>query len=621
MIGNPMMLIILLPLAAWLIAIIIPRRLGGAVKSLTMLVAIATLVMAIYLWLNRPMDMPLQAPQRCPLSAWNGKIVLHLDALSGLGILATGLFGVIVTLYSLGFLGADVPAKHFYSNILLVLACSYGILLSADFVLLCIFWGLMAIPFFILINLGREGSDYAAKKTFIVTGGADSVLVLGIALFWLKTSSTSMIGEPLATTSAAAIVAFLCLTAAAFAKAGGMPLHSWIPDVAETAPTPVTALLPASLDKIVGIYLLARISLHVFAVSGFLPYLIMLLGAVTIVAAVMMALVQHDLKKLLGFHAVSQVGYMILGIGTGVPLGVAGGIFHMLNNAIYKLCLFLTAGAAERKAGTAELEKMGGLYKYLPAAFVSCVVASLAISGVPPLNGFVSKWMVYQGIIETGKGGGWFWILMLVAAMFGSALTLASFVKVIHSVFLGQPHREASGEESARGPDSNLAMNLPMLILAALCVIFGIWAFSIPLRLFIYDIVPGSKEQSSGLWQPGLATGLIVLSLIVGLLIYLYSKALKVRVDEPYVGGQDVLPDWRVSGTGFYLTISELPVLSSLYRAARKRLYDFYEISKGVTFYFTAALRALHSGVLLTYLLWCVVGLLGLLWLCSVYGK
>ncbi len=141
------------------------------------------------------------------------------------------------------------------------------------------------------------------------------------------------------------------------------------------------AYLPASLDKLLGIYLLARISLHMFVLNEPLKFLLLIIGAVTIILAVMMALVQHNLKKLLAFHAVSQVGYMVMGIGTGVPIGIIGGLFHMLNHAIYKCCLFLGAGAVEKRTGTTELEELGGLAKSLPVPFISMVIAAFAISG------------------------------------------------------------------------------------------------------------------------------------------------------------------------------------------------------------------------------------------------
>ena len=130
------------------------------------------------------------------------------------------------------------------------------------------------------------------------------------------------------------------------------------------------------------------------------------IGAATILIAVMVAMVQHNLKKLLSYHAISQVGYMVLGIATGTPVGIAGGLFHMLNHAIYKCCLFLCGGAAEQAAGTPELDRMGGLGKKMPITFITCLVAALSISGIPLFNGFVSKWMVYQGVINMGSDQG-----------------------------------------------------------------------------------------------------------------------------------------------------------------------------------------------------------------------
>ena len=231
---------------------------------------------------------------------------------------------------------------------------------------------------------------------------------------------------PLSLDSASDYLAFFCFVAAAFAKAGVIPLHTWLPDCGEKAHAPVTAFLPASLDKLLGIYLLVRMVIEsVSIMTGGMNTLLMMFGALTIIGAVLMALVQHDLKRLLAFHAVSQVGYMVMGIGTGTALGLAGGLFHMLNNAIYKSCLFLGAGVVEKRTGTVDLDRLGGLATRLPVTFAVCLIASLSISGIPPLNGFASKWMVYQAVIDSGHdSGSMLWVVWLTAAMFGSAFTL-----------------------------------------------------------------------------------------------------------------------------------------------------------------------------------------------------
>jgi formate hydrogenlyase subunit 3/multisubunit Na+/H+ antiporter MnhD subunit len=349
--------------------------------------------------------------------------------------------------------------------------------------------------------------------------------------------------------------------------------------------------------------------MDVFQLNSAMSTFLMAIGSFTIVAAVMMALVQHDLKRLLGYHAVSQVGYMVLGIGTGNPIGIAGGLFHMLNNAIYKSCLFLGGGAVEKRSGTTDLGKLGGLSKIMPITFITFLVSSLAISGVPPFNGFASKWMVYQGVIQTAASGGRLWMVWLIAAMFGSALTLASFMKLVHTVFLGQPSREIKNVKSNLrevGP----SMWIPTVTLAALCILFGVFAYAVPLKRFILPAVEG-KVAFSGVWGPSFATMLLLVGIVIGFIIYLLGLALKTRTTEIFVGGELLKdqPDMRVSGTEFYNTVKDIGILSALYGMAEKKVFDIYEVGRKVTRGFTGALRYIHNGILPTYLAWCLLGM------------
>jgi formate hydrogenlyase subunit 3/multisubunit Na+/H+ antiporter MnhD subunit len=396
-----------------------------------------------------------------------------------------------------------------------------------------------------------------------------------------------------------------------------MPFHSWIPDTAEYAPTSVVAYLPASVDKLLGIYLLARVSLYLFNLTPGMMLLILIVGAFTIIAAVMMALVQHDLKRLLSYHAVSQVGYMVLGVGTLNPIGVAGGLFHMVNHAIYKGCLFLCAGSVENEEKTTDLDSLGGLAKYMPITFGTCVIAALAISGIPPLNGFVSKWMVYQGIIELGRNGGYLWVIWLVAAMFGSALTLASFMKVLHAVFLGIREKRKSGADPK---EAGLTMTIPMIVLAVLCLGFGIFAFSIPLSGFIKPAIDGVTWLSVpevgdwlGWWSPGLATLFIVVGVLIGLIVYAAGRLKGTKSSSMYVGGELLTDDVRVTGTDFYNTVSDMGFFNSMYKRAEKHAFDTYDIGRNVSFYFIRGFRAIHTGVLPEYLTWTLAGVLVLL--------
>lgn len=538
---------------------------------------------------------------------------LLLDNLSRFVLLAIGVFGVIITLYSLKFMNGEKRLSEYYCYILWTLGAAAGAVLADNLILLLVFWGFLGLTLYLLIGMGGAKTADISKKTFIIVGGTDCLMMLGIGLMWFLTGTFKMSEIKLATAGLLyPTLAFLCLTFASFAKAGAMPMHTWIPDCAKDAPAPVTAFLPASLDKLLGIYLLARICMNLFSPGPGINLFLLVTGAVTILAAVMMALIQHDFKKLLGYHAVSQVGYMVLGIGTGNPVGIAGGLFHMLNNAIYKSCLFLCGGSVEKRAGTTDLDKLGGLGRLMPITFVTCLIAALAISGVPPMNGFVSKWMVYQGLIEMGKGGDKLWIVWLVAAMFGSALTLASFMKLIHAAFLGQ--KSAGAATQQHSSEVPWTMWLPMAILAGLCLIFGIFAFSIPLKHFILPSISGLSTIHyplfAGFWQPGLATLLIIIGLIIGGVIYLLGKQGKVREDNlPYVGGEILSGENRVTGTDFYKTIEEINFFKFLYRKAEEKWFDIYEIKKKQTFFISDKLQKIHSGLLPVYLLWYLVGM------------
>jgi formate hydrogenlyase subunit 3/multisubunit Na+/H+ antiporter MnhD subunit len=226
-------------------------------------------------------------------------------------------------------------------------------------------------------------------------------MMFGIGLTWhlAGTMTISQISLPLDRMGA---IAFLFMATGALSKSGCMPFHSWIPDAALDAPLPFMAFLPAALEKLLGIYLLARLSLDMFRLSAasWVSTVLMIVGAATILLAVAMALIQKDYKRLLSYHAVSQVGYMVLGIGTATPVGIVGGLFHMINHAMYKSCLFLSAGSVERQVGTTDLSKLGGLARKMPVTMSCFVIGAAAISGVPPLNGFFSKELVYDGALE-----------------------------------------------------------------------------------------------------------------------------------------------------------------------------------------------------------------------------
>lgn len=593
---------VLIPIVVGLIVRIIPDVMKGVKEGLSLIVALLTFWFTIDLFRQGFME-----------TRWYGYTVFRLDTLSSFILLWVGFFGVAMILYSVGFMkGKKISFKAYYGYMLMTLGAGYGAVLSNDMIVLLVFWGFLALTLYLLINVAGPRAAGAAKKTMVVVGGTDAMLVLGVAIVWMMTGSTSFTQTQIPTITGLSVFAFILFACAAFAKAGAMPFHSWIPDAAEQAHAPVVAYLPASIDKLLGIYLLARISLTLFNLSPGMQLLLLIVGAFTIIAAVLMALVQHNLKRLLGYHAVSQVGYMVLGIGTLNPIGVAGGLFHMLNHAIYKGCLFLCAGSVENQEKTMELDDLGGLAKFMPVTFIAFLVAALAISGIPPFNGFVSKWMVYQGVIEMGKAGGWLWVVWLAAAMFGSALTLASFMKALHAVFLGARARKDKPRESGA------VMLIPMIVLSLLCVIFGVFAYAIPLRIWVLPAVSKVLNVPDpsvwlGWWSPVMATLLIILGVLIGFIIYLAGTFRTRRTSATYIGGEVLGEEVRVTGVDFYETVESMGFFSTVYRWASKRAFDAYDIGRMISFYFIRGLRALHSGVLPEYLTWVLAGLLVLI--------
>ena len=619
---HPMLLPVTLPLAAGLLCLLIPHALDS-LRALLVIAATATTLGLVWPLFNH-VGATLE-----PASTSLSWLALRIDPLSAFILLAVAFFALLISIFSAGYMKGRDRQREYFTYFLWTLGVSCAAVMANDLLFLLACWGFLGLLLYLMIGISGPQAAGAARKSLMMIGGSDAILLFGIILYWQITGSTrlggaGMSGVGIALDSPAAYVALLSFMVAAFAKAGAVPFHSWVPDFGEKADAPLSAYLPASLDKLLGIYLLARCVLDLFELTAGMYLLLMALGAITIIGAVMMALVQHDLKRLLSYHAVSQVGYMVLGIGTGTAIGLAGGLFHMLNNTIYKSLLFLCAGVVENQTGKTDLDQLGGLARLLPVTFVTCTVAALAISGIPPLNGFASKWMIYQGIISSGDSGGMSWIIWLAVAMLGSALTLASFVKVLHATFLCKP---SPGISKLDIRENQPSMLLPLAILAVLCVVFGVFAFQLPLARLIFPVV---AVEMQGVWWAGLATIMIVGAMLVGLLIYwLTMRSGKLRRVSTYIGGeklQDVYVSGEetgpqrhleVTGVDFYRTIEDLPGLQRYYLLARARAFDLYELLRRGANYAIQGLRALHTGVLPVYLRWFVAGLLVVVWVVS----
>lgn len=545
---NELLLSIIVPVAAGALLLLIPNKVRGAKEAIALLGTAANVAIAALLFKQN-------STFTVPWFGFGFEFSLGIYNFSAFIVAATACFGLLVTLYSTASLQGKSYAKLFYSYLLLMIGFVNGAVLSDNLVVTLFFWEGLLITLFGMIAIGKKDAFKTATKAFIIIGITDLCMMLGIALSG-HLAGTFTISKIALSTAGVGGIAFMLLMIGTISKAGSMPFHTWIPDAATDAPLPFMAIVPGAIEKLVGIYFLTRLSMDMFKLEAhsWASYTLMIIGAVTIIFAVMMALVQKDYKRLLSYHAISQVGYMILGIGTALPVGIIGGLFHMINNALYKSCLFLTGGAAERQAGTTDLEKLGGLWSKMPVTFICFTITALSISGVPPFNGFFSKELVYDGALERG------WIFY-GAAVVGSFLTAASFLKLGHAAFLGK-----LSDKNRDVKEAPIPMLIPMIAIAVVCILFGVFN-AFPIDKILVPIL--GAHAAEGHHFSGFPTNMklvvvTVIVLIAALLNHLYGVKKTGR------------------GLGAVDHIHYAPGLHTIYDAQEKGYLDPYNIGMGL---------------------------------------
>jgi formate hydrogenlyase subunit 3/multisubunit Na+/H+ antiporter MnhD subunit len=586
---QPLWLIILIPAAASLLSFLIrPIR-----RYLAILAAGATGFFVVRMFVDGINN--VTAIKLFPgLSIFGiGSNCLQVDYLSAVILALVSGFALLIFIYSFKLQKGDKADWKFFTFGLLTYSAANGALMAGSAVVLYFFWGILLFTVYGMLFYGTKQSPASAKRMFLLNGVADFVLLFGLMVLILYTKQMGL--EPgqmsyqgpsargfFLLNSPLPIISFLCISVGALTKAGSFPMHTWIPKAAETSPAETMAFIPASLDKLLGIYLFIRLCYSLFDIRSnmTIQMIFLVLGAITVLAAVFMALVQKDAMRLLAYHAVSQVGYMILGIATGTILGIAGGLFHMINNAVYKSALFMGAGAVKKQTGEADLQKLGGLAKVMPITFFSFLVAALAISGVPPLNGFVSKWLVYQSFVDLAKmSGNSIYYLFMVAGMFGSVLTLASFLKLTHSMFLGRKPKALN-----KVKEISFTGWFPPLILALVCIGLGVFAFMFALPKIIYPSLSASVVLTGGLFSPLLFIALVFILLSVGYLIYIMGRAYAPRTRKVFIGAEELTEEeMHYSGAHFYSSIKKIKLFNEFYRFAEGGSFDFYHYIQGLS--------------------------------------
>ncbi len=427
----------------------------------------------------------------------------RIDSLSDIFSILLSFLGISVSIYTPRYMEIyREEGRGAWFGILLpsFLLSMYLVVFSWNLLSFVFFWEAMTLTSYFLILWETESEETKkAAWDYFVTMHLLSSLPLFFSLAYVLCSGLPLDFSRLKFPSPLFYFIFLV---AFGSKAGIFPMHFWLPEAHPAAPSNVSALLSGAMIK-VAVYSLLRFTCFLMPINGTFGVVVAALGAITLTFGTLYALKQTDAKRLLAYHSVGQMGYIWLGIGIGIylislggkmaPLGIVAigaGLFHALNHAAFKGSLFLSSGAMIYSAGTKDLNELGGLWRKMPAIGVFTAIAALSIAGVPPLNGFVSKWLIYQ--VSFGSGNGLFSFFGILA-LFISAATLASFLKFYSSSFGGEPKSKLK--------EVPKTMGIAQGILSSICLFLGIFPWLVlPLLLTPGKILSGTTPALSSSW-------------------------------------------------------------------------------------------------------------------------
>lgn len=403
---------------------------------------------------------------------WMGEnlnIVLSLDGLSLFMLMTVSLVSFAVTLYSIDYMKHYGAKANYYALLLLMITGMNGLILATDLFTIYLFLEVAAVASYGLVAFGLGHDELEASfKYLMLSAVASGFILLSIALLFGFTGRLDLggVAAGLQTLNMKYAVGFCAaLFIMGFGlKAALVPFHAWLPDAHPSAPAPISAMLSGLLIKVSGIYAITRIFINVIGLDTAFSFVLMYLGIVSMVIGAVIALGQNDIKRMLAYSSVSQVGYVILGIGLGTPLGIMGGLFHLFNHAVFKSLLFLNSGSIEQATGTRALDKMGGLAKRMPLTAGTITVGSLSIAGVPPLNGFWSKLIIIIALVQAKM------YLFAVIAVLVSVVTLWYYLIIQRRAFFGKLNEAWKDVKEAP-----FWMSASTVILALLCVGIGIF--------------------------------------------------------------------------------------------------------------------------------------------------
>lgn len=548
-----------------------------------------------------------------------GELFLQVDALSAFFLLAIFGLAFFAAIYGHEYLQAYQERKRlgaalFFFNLLI--AAMAIVVTARNGMLFLVAWEVMSLASYFLVSFEHERPEVrAAGFTYLVATHLGTAFLL--AMFVLAARETGSMSfdlfHQLAALSPATAGALFVLAIIGFGtKAGFVPFHVWLPEAHPAAPSHVSALMSGVMIK-TGIYGILRMLTFLGPPPAWWGVVLLVIGAVSGILGVIFALAQHDLKRLLAYHSVENIGIIALGMGvgllgqtTGQPLvsvaGYAGALFHVLNHAMFKGLLFLGAGSVLHATSTRDMDHLGGLLKHMPRTGITFLIGAVAISGLPPLNGFASEWLIYNGMLRGGLLINGTKDLLLVfsavALAFIGGLALACFTKAFGIVFLGEPR---SGH-AQHAHEAGWRMRLAMTALAAGCVIFGLLPMSAMFLVLpaVRLLASFPEDVLTPLLQPLWYISLGAAGIVAGILFFVWLRRaiLRRRAVSTTVtwGCGYALPTARMQYTSSSFAQPVVQFLTTVLRPQEKieRLAGYFPPQRGATFATAAADFAKH---------------------------
>jgi len=409
---------------------------------------------------------------------------LTFDALSAFMAFTSSLIATLIAVYSLGYIEHDDDEPEYYFIVTLFLGAMMGLVFSTNLIFLYLFWEISALACWRLIGYFRE-PDYIwkADKAFLVTFGGAVFMLLGFALLYFQFGTlevTELRGHEIGG------VALLLILAGIFSKSATVPLHTWLPD-AGVAPSTITSLLHAAILVKIGLYGFARMFVNGLTIAPEWETFILIMALASAFISACAALMETNIKRMLAYSTVSQIGYTFLGLAAFTHSGYVGALLYIMAHGIAKGGLFLCAGIIEHGTHTKDMTKMGALIRKMPVTAVCYAICALSIAGIPPMAGFFCKWFVIAGLVEGGHH------VIATLAILTAILTLLYMLKSFHYIFLGNPRGEAHHEGTP-------VMVGVVAVLAVLAILIGVF-LQYPFDLATMADTERFVQQVTTLWR------------------------------------------------------------------------------------------------------------------------